>query len=52
MRELGERADKARGLARLLNETIIFNKDDGDLEHNDIVQVYSSFSPSLAEPCS
>ncbi|GAA5845856.1 hypothetical protein JCM3766R1_004635 [Sporobolomyces carnicolor] len=37
MRELGERADKARGLARLLNEAIVFNgKDDSDLEKNEM----------------
>ncbi|GAA5903112.1 uncharacterized protein JCM6883_002701 [Sporobolomyces salmoneus] len=43
MRELGERADKARGLARLLNETIVFNqKDEDDLEKNEMVQEFQS----------
>lgn len=41
MRELGERADKARGLARLLNEAVVFNtkEEDGSLETNEMVQV-------------
>ncbi|GAA5878078.1 hypothetical protein JCM16303_002839 [Sporobolomyces ruberrimus] len=40
MRELGERADKARGLARLLNEAVVFNtkEEDGSLETNEMVQ--------------
>ena len=47
MRELGERADKARGLARLLKEAVVFNKEeeggeDSGLEKNEMVQEFQS----------
>lgn len=44
MRELGERADKAKGLARLLNESIVFAGNDKDLERDEMIQVKSSIS--------
>ncbi|GAA6007456.1 hypothetical protein JCM11491_004169 [Sporobolomyces phaffii] len=43
MKELGERADKARGLARLLSEAIVFNgSDDSSLETNEMVQEFQT----------
>ncbi|GAA5930836.1 uncharacterized protein JCM15063_002473 [Sporobolomyces koalae] len=43
MRELGERADKGRGLARLLREAIEFNgHDDSTLEENEMVQEFQT----------
>jgi len=41
MKELGERADKAKGLARLLNESIVFAGNDKDLERDEMIQVSS-----------
>ncbi|GAA5969653.1 hypothetical protein JCM3765_000612 [Sporobolomyces pararoseus] len=44
MRELGERADKARGLARLLKEAVVFNKEEDaeELEKNEMVQEFQT----------